>query len=103
MSKAKRLAIGIDLGTTFSTIAILDDLGRPLTLDNAEGDKLTLSAVFFDEAEIVVGKEAVKAIATNASQVAECAKRKVGQRVFDQILDFFRFSARADGGRRSTP
>jgi molecular chaperone DnaK len=93
MSKTKRLAIGIDLGTTFSTIAILDDLGRPLTLSNSEGDKLTPSAVFFDENEIVVGKEAVKAIATNASQVAECAKRKVGQRVFDQVL----------GGRQYPP
>ncbi len=93
MSKAKRLAIGIDLGTTFSTIAILDDLGRPLTLDNSEGDKLTPSTVFFDGPEVVVGKEAVKAIATNASQVAECAKRKVGQRVFDQVL----------GGRQYPP
>jgi molecular chaperone DnaK len=93
MSNAKRLAIGIDLGTTYSTVAILDDLGRPLTLDNAEGDKLTPSAVFFDESEIIVGKEALKAIATDASQVAECAKRKVGQRVFDQIL----------GGRQYPP
>lgn len=93
MSNAKRLAIGIDLGTTFSVVAILDDLGRPITLDNAEGDKLTPSAVFFDEAEVVVGKEAVKAITTDASQVAECAKRKVGQRVFDQLL----------GGRQYPP
>jgi molecular chaperone DnaK len=87
MSRAQQLAIGIDLGTTFSTIAILDDLGRPLTLNNSEGDKLTPSAVFFDSGEIVVGKEAVKALATNAIQVVECAKRKVGQRVFDQVLD----------------
>ena len=93
MSTAKRLAIGIDLGTTFSAVASLDDLGRPYTLDNAEGDKLTPSAVFFDESEVVVGKEAVKAIATDASLVAECAKRKLGQRVFDQML----------GGRQYPP
>ncbi len=93
MNSAKRLAIGIDLGTTFSAVACLDDLGRPYTLDNAEGDKLTPSAVFFDHAEVVVGKEAVKAIATDASQVAECTKRKVGERVLDQLL----------GGRQYPP
>ena len=57
------IAVGIDLGTTYSVIARLDNLGRPVTLVNAEGDKITPSVVFFDGANIVVGKEAAKALA----------------------------------------
>lgn len=79
-------AIGIDLGTTFSAIARLDDLGRPVTLPNSEGDKTTPSVVFFDEFDVVVGKEALKALVTNRSRVATCAKRDLGQRVYHRVL-----------------
>src|SRR6476620_6998641 len=79
-------AIGIDLGTTFSVICKLDDLGRPQTLINAEGDKITPSAVFFEGDDVVVGKEAVKALATDADAVAECAKRDLGMRFFHKQL-----------------
>ncbi|HZL91862.1 MAG TPA: Hsp70 family protein [Pirellulaceae bacterium] len=79
-------AIGIDLGTTFSVIARLDDLGRPQTLINAEGDKITPSVVFFEEANVVVGKEAAKALATDAEAVAQFAKRDLGSRFYHQRL-----------------
>ena len=32
------LAVGIDLGTTYSVVAYLDAAGRPITIANAEGD-----------------------------------------------------------------
>ncbi|HZN34865.1 MAG TPA: Hsp70 family protein, partial [Pirellulaceae bacterium] len=86
-------AIGIDLGTTFSVISQLDDLGRPQTLINSEGDKITPSVVFFEGENIVVGKEAVKALSTDAEAVAECAKRDLGNRFFHKPL----------GGRRYPP
>lgn len=80
-------AIGIDLGTTFSVIARLDDLGRPQTLINAEGDKITPSVVFFEgDNNVVVGKEAAKALATDAEAVAQFAKRDLGQRFFQKRL-----------------
>src|SRR5437016_9755748 len=63
-SKEHLPAVGIDLGTTFSVICKLDEAGRPQTLHNAEGDKITPSVVFFEGENIVVGKEAVKALAT---------------------------------------
>jgi len=75
-------AIGIDLGTTYSAVAHLDETGRPRTLDNAEGDKTTPSVVLFDGEDVVVGKEAIKAMATDMDYVAECAKRDLGLRVF---------------------
>ena len=46
-------AVGIDLGTTFSVVAVLDELGSPQTLLNAEGDKLTPSAVLFEGADTI--------------------------------------------------
>lgn len=93
MNQTQSPAIGIDLGTTFSASARLDDLGRPETLINAEGDKLTPSVVLFEGADVVVGKEAVKALGTDAEQVAECAKRELGSRVFGKVL----------GGRQYPP
>jgi len=75
-------AVGIDLGTTFSAVGYLDDLGRPQTLANAEGDKTTPSVILFDGDDVVVGKEAIKAMATDMEFVAECAKRDLGLRCF---------------------
>ena len=80
------LPVGIDLGTTFSVIAKLDDLGRPQTLINAEGDKITPSMVFFEGEHVVVGKEAMKAVATEADAVADCAKRDLGSRFYHRAL-----------------
>lgn len=80
------LAVGIDLGTTYSAVACLDDHGRPQTLINAEGDKLTPSAVLFDGDQVVVGKEAVKAMGTDFENVADCPKRDLGERAYQKIL-----------------
>ncbi|MCC6127346.1 MAG: Hsp70 family protein [Pirellulales bacterium] len=79
-------AVGIDLGTTFSAVAKLDERGLPLTLVNAEGDHLTPSVVLFDGDDVIVGKEALKAIAVEAPRVAECSKRDVGHRAFHKTL-----------------
>ncbi|HBO44579.1 MAG TPA: molecular chaperone DnaK, partial [Planctomycetaceae bacterium] len=79
-------AVGIDLGTTYSVVARLDASGRPETLINAEGDRLTPSAVLFDGDEVVVGKEAIKAVATEVERVALCAKRDVGRPVFHKAI-----------------
>src|SRR5687768_10571660 len=85
-AKSTHPAIGIDLGTTFSVLSRLDDLGRPQTLNNAEGDKITPSVVFFEGENVVVGKEAAKALATDAADVAQFAKRDLGSRFFHQPL-----------------
>ena len=79
-------AIGIDLGTTQSVLAYLDEQGRPHAAPNIEGDKLTPSVIFFDENQVIVGKEAVKAITTNALDIAQCMKRELGRRFYDKAL-----------------
>ena len=45
MASNPQPAIGIDLGTTYSVIARLDESGRPLTIPNSEGDLVTPSIV----------------------------------------------------------
>jgi len=84
-------AVGIDLGTTFSVVARLDEKGQPVTLVNAEGDRVTPSVVLFDGDDVVVGKEALKALATEADHVAECSKRDVGYQVFHKVFDGKRY------------
>ncbi len=79
--------VGIDLGTTYSVVARLDASGRPETLVNAEGDRLTPSVVLFDVEDVVVGKESLKAVATEGEHVALCAKRDMGQPVFHKAID----------------
>jgi len=93
MTALARPAVGIDLGTTYSAIAYLDSTGRPTTLVNAEGDLITPSVVLFEGTNVVVGKEAAKALATEADEVAECAKRELGGRTFHKVL----------GGRQYPP
>ena len=83
---SKSPAIGIDLGTTYSAIAWVDPTGRPQTLTNAEGDKVTPSVVLFENDEVIIGKEALKAITTDADQVAQCMKRELGSRSFAKQL-----------------
>lgn len=82
----KHKAVGIDLGTTYSAVALIDETGRPVTLVNAEGDLVTPSAVLFEGDHVVVGKEALKALSTEADSVAQCAKRDLGHRAFHKVL-----------------
>ena len=74
----KQPPVGIDLGTTYSLVAFLDATGRPTTVPNSWGDLLTPSAVFCDDDDIVVGKEAVKNAALAPDRYAECFKRDMG-------------------------
>ena len=87
MSADNEPIVGIDLGTTNSAVACLDEDGRPRTLANAEGDNLTPSVLLFDDGEIVVGKEALKASATDYDRVVDCAKRQLGRRLHEKQVD----------------
>ncbi|MDP9310399.1 MAG: Hsp70 family protein [Chloroflexota bacterium] len=71
-------AVGIDLGTTYSAVAIMNDHGQAEIVPNAESDRLTPSAVFFDDDTIVVGQIAKDAAATNPDQVVMFVKRQMG-------------------------
>jgi len=91
----KKPAVGIDLGTTYSVIAHVNDVGRPETIPNAEGDLLTPSVVLFDGQEVIVGREAVKARATELHNVADCPKRQIGSQVYDKVFGDRRYPPEA--------
>jgi len=84
------LIVGIDLGTTFSAIARLDDLGKPEII-SVNGQDTTPSVVFFDEAQnrILVGQEAVELGFFNPKGVEEFIKRRIGDQN-DQYVRQFR-------------
>src|SRR5262249_585483 len=70
--------VGIDLGTTFSAIATLDDHGQPVTLPNRDGDMLTPSAIFLDGTSAVVGQAALDVALEQPDKVATLIKRRMG-------------------------
>ncbi len=85
----KQPPIGIDLGTTFSVLAYVDATGRPLTVPNALGDLLTPSAVFFDDNDVIVGREARKSSVINPDVFAECFNRDMGIAVYRRKIRGF--------------
>jgi molecular chaperone DnaK len=74
----KLIAAGIDLGTTFSSISIVDEGGRPEIVPNAESDRLTPSVVFFAEDAVIVGQMAKDALMTDPNKVVMFVKRQMG-------------------------
>lgn len=69
---------GIDLGTTYSCIAYVDEHGKPVIVPNFDSYRITPSVVFFDENNIVVGEEAKNSIMVHPDQVASFVKRGMG-------------------------
>ncbi len=71
--------IGIDLGTTYSAIATIDQYGKPAVLADCYGDKLVPSAIWFgNNGEIKVGADA-KDMLQLGEDVALFFKRYMGQ------------------------
>ena len=61
------IAIGIDLGTSYSCVAICDENGIPQVLPNEWGERTHASVVsFLDDGTVLVGNQAKKNIITNA-------------------------------------
>lgn len=75
-------AIGIDLGTTYSAVAVLKEDGKPEILMNREGQNITPSVVFFQDYgsgdEPLVGDTAKRSAATNPADVVQFVKRNIG-------------------------
>lgn len=72
--------VGIDLGTTFSAISILDDRGEPKII-NIDGSNITASVVEFTSAtSYIVGKEAKKMLPINPGNIAQEVKRSMGSK-----------------------
>jgi molecular chaperone DnaK len=81
---------GIDLGTTFSAMAVLNRIGRPEIVPNAEGERLTPSAIFFDEDQartVRVGIEAINSRHLNPDRSVRWIKRHIGDMEYRKNID----------------
>ena len=72
-------AVGIDLGTTNSAVAVLEG-GEPTIIANAEGGRTTPSVVAFSKnGEVLVGEVAKRQAVTNADRTIRSVKRHMGR------------------------
>jgi molecular chaperone DnaK len=75
--------IGIDLGTTNSCVAVMEN-GAPKVIENSEGARTTPSVVaYMDDGEILVGAPAKRQAVTNPKNTLYAVKRLIGRR-FDE-------------------
>ena len=72
-----RKAVGIDLGTTNSVVAVLEG-GEPTVIANAEGNRTTPSIVAFKGEEVLVGELAKRQAITNPDNTVRSIKRQIG-------------------------
>ena len=71
---------GIDLGTTYSCVARIDDTSRPEIIKNAVGEDTTPSVVYFEDADsVVVGKDAKANAKLQPENVVSLIKRQMGK------------------------
>ncbi|GAA3199193.1 Hsp70 family protein [Actinocorallia longicatena] len=81
---------GIDLGTTYSCVAYMDDSGRPVIAQNLLGDDTTPSVVYFENPQnVVVGAEAKKSALLDPDKVVSLIKRQMGEKLeleFDGVV-----------------
>ncbi|MFT4927776.1 MAG: molecular chaperone DnaK [Phenylobacterium sp.] len=87
------LAIGIDLGTTNSSIATIDEHGHPVVIANDLGERITPSVICFKEGQIIIGAEAKVLQTLGLYPVAVFFKRQMGDEQFVFYADGVDYSA----------
>jgi len=80
-------AVGIDLGTTNSVTASIDESGHTEILRDSESNLLVPSLVLFDDERTIVGEEARLRGRNRPQRLAGCAKRELGRRYYSQPID----------------
>lgn len=75
---------GIDLGTTYSCIAYVDEYGKPVTVTNVDNNSpVTPSVVYFESPDsIIVGEFAKNALSESPELVCSTIKRMIGSKDF---------------------
>ncbi len=79
--------VGIDLGTTFSAAAYIDESGRPKIINNDRDENITPSCVAGIKGEIVVGERARRQWANDEANAAARFKRDMGTSATHKIGD----------------
>jgi molecular chaperone DnaK len=77
--------IGIDLGTTNSCVAVIEN-GKSKVIENSEGARTTPSIVAYANDEILVGASAKRQAVTNPTNTIYAAKRLIGRKFKEQAV-----------------
>ena len=77
--------IGIDLGTTNSCVAVIEN-GKSKVIENSEGARTTPSIVAYTTDEIVVGASAKRQAVTNPKNTIYASKRLIGRKFKEQAV-----------------
>ncbi|WEV77051.1 molecular chaperone DnaK [Janibacter cremeus] len=92
-------AVGIDLGTTNSAVAVLEG-GEPTIIANAEGGRTTPSVVAFSKGgEVLAGEVAKRQAVTNADRTVRSVKRHIGTDWTTDEIDGKRYTAQEISAR----
>lgn len=79
MSKNTKV-LGIDLGTTYSCVAYIDENNKPVVLKNSEGELTTPSVVYFESSDVItVGESAKENAKMYPDLVVSMIKRSMGK------------------------
>src|SRR5947208_12177878 len=82
MAEPGDIAIGIDLGTSYSCVSIIES-GKPVVIPNEWGERTHASVVsFLEDGSVLVGNAAKRNIITNAENTVYSAKRLIGRYYF---------------------
>ncbi len=74
-----KFAIGIDLGTTYSAVAYVDNYGKPMIIPNSESERITPSVVMFDGPSVIVGTLAKQNAVAEPEKIVDFVKREIGK------------------------
>lgn len=78
MKVDKKIVLGIDLGTTYSCVAYINDAGKPEVIPNSSNERTTPSVVWFEDNRVMVGSEAKGMASVQPTEVASFVKRYMG-------------------------
>lgn len=89
------MILGIDLGTTYSVGAYIDEKNEPQIIINAEGDAMTPSVVFWDkdsDNEVIVGKIAKENTMYYPEDVISVIKNEMGKKIVVKEVDGMKYT-----------
>ncbi|MGL6196671.1 MAG: Hsp70 family protein [Thermoguttaceae bacterium] len=81
MSGSPKRVYGIDLGTTYSAIAFVNEHGKAEIITNSDNERVTPSVVFFEsEDNVIIGKIAKESAKTDPGKVVDFVKRQMSDK-----------------------